>query len=215
MKVIYVFDALCNWCYGFSPVIEELYTEYHRRLPFEVVCGGLMRGDKRGPLSEVGDYIKESHEDISRKTGVVFGEEFLDYLEEGSTVFDSVPPARAIAAFKTLAPNKSLLFAGAIQRAIYEDGINPNNFLPYVDIADDFDVDPREFKSLLQDAQSEEWAEADFRRTIELGATGYPTVYFEFDGEHHLLARGYTDFNVLQARFDHVVNRAGKKERSQ
>lgn len=213
MKVIYVFDALCVWCYGFSPVITELYREYRRQLPFEVISGGMMRNDKSGSLDEVGAYIKDSYAAVEKKTGVQFGVGFLESLEGKSTsFFDSLVPARAISAFKSMNSETALLFAEAVQHAIFEDGIDPSNLLPYVDIADDFDIDAKEFKRRLQSEESKRGAEADFAKTIELGATGYPTVYFEFEGKHHLISRAYTDFHVLQARFDHVVNRAKRSE---
>ncbi|MFW5658939.1 MAG: hypothetical protein ACOCZ8_03040, partial [Bacteroidota bacterium] len=40
MKVIYVYDALCGWCYGFSPNIQQLHDEFGDRVDFEVVSGG-------------------------------------------------------------------------------------------------------------------------------------------------------------------------------
>ena len=27
--ILYVYDIMCGWCYGFSPVINRLYEEYN------------------------------------------------------------------------------------------------------------------------------------------------------------------------------------------
>jgi len=40
VKLIYYFDALCGWCFGFSPVISQLEKEFEDRLNFEVISGG-------------------------------------------------------------------------------------------------------------------------------------------------------------------------------
>ncbi|HLV53110.1 MAG TPA: DsbA family protein [Cryomorphaceae bacterium] len=215
MKVIYVFDTLCIWCYGFSEVIGELHDEYRRRLPFEVVSGGMLRHERKGTLPEVGQYIRDGYPLVQRKTGARFGEDFLEMLEGNApAVFDSDIPARAVAAFKMLHPAQTLAYTTEIQKAIFIDGMDPSNPLPYIDVAAEFDLEAKEFKRLFTGEESIAAAERDFKRTVDLGATGYPTVYFEFDGQPRLIARGYTDFNVLQARFDHVVSRAKAREQS-
>ncbi len=57
-KLIYVYDALCGWCYGFSPVISKIHKEYKDSLEFEVISGGMILGDRIGPIGEVASYIK-------------------------------------------------------------------------------------------------------------------------------------------------------------
>ena len=32
--IVYVYDALCGWCYGFAPVIERLHEKYGDRLTY-------------------------------------------------------------------------------------------------------------------------------------------------------------------------------------
>lgn len=45
-KLVYVYDALCPWCYAFTPVVDELRRHYGDRLDHEVLSGGMVRGDQ-------------------------------------------------------------------------------------------------------------------------------------------------------------------------
>ncbi|HEY1023939.1 MAG TPA: hypothetical protein VGE26_02140 [Sphingobacteriaceae bacterium] len=38
-KLIYVYDAWCGWCYGFTPVISAITKEFSGRLNHEVLSG--------------------------------------------------------------------------------------------------------------------------------------------------------------------------------
>ena len=57
-KILYFYDALCGWCFGFSTVIERLKSEFGHEFDFEIVSGGLSLGKKSGPIGEVSPYIK-------------------------------------------------------------------------------------------------------------------------------------------------------------
>ena len=50
--VLYVFDPLCGWCYGFSPVMVKLNDNYKENVKFVVISGGMVVGDRIGPLGE-------------------------------------------------------------------------------------------------------------------------------------------------------------------
>ena len=45
--LIYFSDPMCSWCYGFSPVIEEIRRAYGRALPVRLVMGGLRPGNEK------------------------------------------------------------------------------------------------------------------------------------------------------------------------
>jgi putative protein-disulfide isomerase len=41
-KIIYCYDAYCGWCYGFSPVIKELWLKHREQFDFETISGGMI-----------------------------------------------------------------------------------------------------------------------------------------------------------------------------
>ncbi|WP_260128811.1 hypothetical protein [Elizabethkingia anophelis] len=41
MKLIYIMDPLCGWCYGNSDNILELFEKYKNDIKFEILPGGM------------------------------------------------------------------------------------------------------------------------------------------------------------------------------
>jgi hypothetical protein len=69
-KIIYIYDALCGWCYGFSPVMQQLQEKYAGKLEFEVLSGGMIMGLRAGPIGEVAAYIEKAYPDVESETCV-------------------------------------------------------------------------------------------------------------------------------------------------
>ncbi len=202
MKIIYVYDALCGWCYGFSPVMEEFAARYGEDVDFEVISGGMIRGSRIGPIGEVAAYIAEAYKDVERGTGIVFGEAFLnDILKDGKAIFTSIPPAIALSVFKTQKPAQSLAFASRLHKAIYFDGIKPDDMEAYGKLAAEFGLDAEKFVAMMADETFLRLAEEDFQRSAGLGVNGFPTVFLTDGKETVILSRGYTNFQNLETRF--------------
>lgn len=75
-SLIYVMDAYCGWCYGFSESIQKFHKK-HPELTINVISGGLFIGDRN----------------ISEVTEGVFGNKYKELLEDGTFVVDSEGPA--------------------------------------------------------------------------------------------------------------------------
>ncbi len=206
MKLIYIYDALCGWCYGFSPVMERFHAEHQEDLEFEVVSGGMITGVRIGPIGEVAGYISWAYKDVERATGVTFGRHFLDHtLKEGSAVFTSIPPAVAMAVIKDMQPDLAVTFAGRLQRMIYFDGTPPLEMEAYGRAAAEYGVDEEEFMTKMRAPEYLRKAQADFETSRKLGVNGFPTVVLEWEGEYVALARGYVSYETLSANYQSVV----------
>lgn len=201
-KIIYVYDALCGWCYGFSQVIDLLYDNYGNQLEFEVVSGGMVTGERIGPVSDMADYISRAYIDVENASGVKFGKAFIETtLYRDDVVFSSVEPAIALSVFKTLQPQNAVKFASAIQKAIYFHGAEPALFATYADLAMDFGISRADFLEKMNDPQSLALAEVDFQRSKSLGVNGFPTIFYEdTNGDLVQLSRGFTSYENIVAR---------------
>ncbi len=202
MKIIYVYDALCGWCYGFSPVMEQFYQDHRSDVSFEVISGGMITGPRIGPIGEVASYIRWAYKEVEQATGITFGKGFLDgVLEEGTTIFTSVPLGVAMSVFKSHRPKEAVSFAGALQKAVYYDGLAPQDTAAYAPLAEAFGLDGKAFVEQMQQPEFKALAEADFQRSQQLGVSGFPTVFAEIEGNYHRLASGYTRSADLESRF--------------
>lgn len=197
--LLYVFDPLCGWCYGFHPVIEQLQEKYQDQFAFQVISGGMVRGERIGPIGEVAGYISEAYKVVEEKTGVTFGEGFLrNVLAPGTTIFDSEPPARALAVLKQHAPDQQVALSSAVQKAIYYDGMEPVKPESYAGIASEFGLDPALLAEQMNTEAAQRAAEAEFDLSNQLGVQGFPTVFLFTQTHRFLLARGYLPFAQME-----------------
>ena len=120
IKVLYFYDALCGWCYGFSLVIKEVKTAYDDKFDFEIISGGLRLGDAVGPIGEVAPYIKAgAYKTVEQTCGVKFGDDFVNGpLQEGTMILNSLQPAIALAIVKKLKPKKAFEFSSILHLSL-------------------------------------------------------------------------------------------------
>jgi putative protein-disulfide isomerase len=206
MRVIYVFDALCGWCYGFSSVMNKIHGEFKSVLPFEVISGGMVLGNQVGPIGEVASYISEAYKIVEEKTGVRFGQDFLEgTMKKRKTIFDSFPPAKALKIFKEFKPEKSVEFASDLQSAIYYHGIAPSDFDYYSQLTEKYGASGKDFKILWNSTDYDVRTREEFLFASQLDVSGYPTVFFESSNKYHKLCSGYTPHLIIRDRLDHLL----------
>jgi len=202
MELIYVYDALCGWCYGFSPVMTNFREKYSDSLNFNVISGGMITGGRIGPIGEVASYISWAYKDVEKSTGVKFGDEFLNQtLKDGSAIFTSIPPSVALSVFKEMKPEQSVEFSAALQRAIYYDGIEPENLNVYGKIAETFGLDSADFIDKMEEPGALRKAEADFEFSSRLGVTGFPSVFIKSNEKYYKIGSGYCSLPDLESNY--------------
>lgn len=211
--IFYVFDALCGWCYGFSPVMLEFKKRHKEDFNFKVLSGGMVTGERVGPLSKVAGYIREAHKDVEEMTGKKFGEEFLQKLmDESQELFSSVPPAMALALFRTQKPEEELEFAARIQNAIYYQGLPPAEWTTYGKCAEDFGLNAEEFSKKMQNEKLLKLVEQEFEVVANWGIKGFPSVLLQKDNQAYLMARGYSNIDELETTLERVLLEIQKRE---
>ncbi|SDB88906.1 putative protein-disulfide isomerase [Williamwhitmania taraxaci] len=202
-KILYIYDAICGWCFGFSPVMARFSDEYANKVDIAVVSGGLKLGDGVGTISEIAAFLKDAYLDVEAKTGVKFGEAFVNGpLEDGSMVLNSLPPAIALSIIKERYPEKALEFAGMLHKMIYVDGVGPENYAAYGQYAATLGYDEAEFYAKMLNPVYFEMAQRDFAYAKSLGVRSYPTLLIEKGGKMEVLASGYISYERLATLVD-------------
>lgn len=201
--ITYIYDALCGWCYGFSPVIRQFHQQYADAFDFTVLSGGMMTGARVKPISASMAYIEQAYKVVEDRTGVRFGEAYLtNILQPGTYVSDSEKPGMAMTLFKAILPESdqsgaAVAFAGTLQQALYRDGVDLNVDAAYGPLVEPFDIDPGEFVAHLSDPAIKEQTWAEFNLVSQYGITGFPTVIATVGDNLYALARGYVPYAQL------------------
>ncbi|NSL88024.1 DsbA family protein [Chitinophaga solisilvae] len=204
MKFIYVFDPLCGWCYGFTPVVLQL-QQLHSTMEFEVLSGGMIAGANKHPWSSMAAYIQREHTNVEEMTGVKFGPSFLEKLLPSAEMMDSEKPSVALTVFKTYQPENALSFAHDMQVALNYDGISLNNDDTYRKLIRKFGLPEDEFISKLHEEHYHQETRQEFDLVHNWGITGFPAAILDTGGQLYLCARGFMPLDRLQQTIDKII----------
>lgn len=205
-RAFYFFDVLCGWCYGFSPVIRQLYERFKDQVEFTAVSGGMVTGDRAGPVAEMAPYLRQAYQRVEEVTGVKFGDGFLEgTLNNKDAIFSSWKPAIALAVFRTYHRKKTIPFAGALQRGVYYDGMLPDEWDSYGPYAQEFGIPAAEFIEKMKQPRYRESAEQDFSITADFGINGFPTLMLSSDEKLYVLSKGYAPLEPLADKIEELL----------
>ncbi|UYZ59135.1 DsbA family protein [Hymenobacter latericus] len=205
-QLLYIFDPLCGWCYGMSPVVKRLAEEYAERVPFTALSGGMVVGEDVEPIGKSWSYISQALEQVERVTGVEFGNAFRELGAEGSYMNNSEPPSRALMAFKQLDPlNREVAFAHDIQHAHFAEGRDLNAPETYEQLARAYSLDAAEFRRWWESDATREATRHEFDMVRQLGVQGFPTLVLVHGHQGYVLTRGYQPYEDLKAGLEQLL----------
>ncbi|MEI4529258.1 DsbA family protein [Priestia megaterium] len=205
ISLVYVWDAYCGWCYGFSKSIRTLH-ENHPELPLTLVSGGLFVGDRSLPIKEY-PHIPKVNKRISQLTGAVYGEAYLELLENGTFVMDSEVAAIGFSALRSLAPERAVYFASAMQHAFYYEGKSLSDLETYREIAIAYNLDPDLVIERMKEKDTIDDAYADFTKVRQLNVNSYPTLLLKKGDEYISLGGGAMTAEKLEARLKEILEK--------
>jgi putative protein-disulfide isomerase len=205
VQVLYVYDPLCGWCFGFGQVIKRLYEEYAADLDFDIISGGMMVGEREGMLDpQMGAYILGTIPRLEEYTGVAFGEVYKQQVASGTLYQSSVKPSVALSVFKTYYPAKGIAFASSMQQAQFVEGKSLEADETYIELFHSYDIKDDTFLVKLNSEEYRYAAYQEFNYAKELGVTGFPAVIAVHKDKYYSVSRGYQSYENLKPVFDRL-----------
>lgn len=204
-KLIYVFDALCSWCYAFHPQLKMVLQEYPD-FDLQMVNGGMFRGQNRRSALDMIDpnQVQEMYRPLREHGQAEISDKYMKELVVGKNYYlDSERPARGICQFRDQRSDtrKQLEFVYLLQRGMYVDGIDPNSDEYFSSVLPKFDIDSDSFLSEVDDFKFQNEAQGDFRLAAEYGVDSYPQLIYQTDADtYYLIAKGFTPSEDIKNR---------------
>ncbi|HWU50132.1 MAG TPA: DsbA family protein [Asticcacaulis sp.] len=203
MRITYLFDPLCGWCYGASPALERLSTLDDVKI--ELAPTGLFAGGRARPMdAQFAAYAWRNDQQIQRLTGQIFSEAYrANVLNRTGSLFDSAPATLAVIAAGVTDPVGQIAALKALQRARYVEGRNNSDIAVVADVLSDAGFPEAAMKIRSPDEhllaayrQGIATARADMAR---FGANGVPALVVGEGAGRHLLRTNalFTDFEQL------------------
>jgi putative protein-disulfide isomerase len=211
VKLLYVYDPLCGWCYGFGPVAEKIGKNFSNAVELEIISGGMVMGDRIAPVGNMAGYILDAIPRLQRTTGVSFGQPYIELLKEGSYVTSSEKPSVALCVYKSFKTERSVEFAYTIQKSFFMEARDLNQDSLYADLAKAFGIDHNTFLLRMKDSTYLKQAHAEFKRAADLGVTGFPTLLQKQTNGYTKLTEGYTDYTSIEKHLNKYLKSEGTK----
>ncbi|KVN53130.1 DsbA family protein [Burkholderia anthina] len=204
MKLIYIGDPMCSWCYGFGKELSAL-TRRVPDLDLEIVVGGVRAG-ATDVLDDVGKRFRLGHwTRVQTLSGLPFNR--AAFMAREGFVYDTEPVCRAVVTARHFLEGHRLLEAfRAFQHAFYADGLDTTDGRVLAEIATSAlrnvgkVITIEEFLRMWSSNDLIAQTRHDFVRARALGATSFPTLLLEKDGQIHDVAIGYATVDVLERR---------------
>ena len=179
IKVVYGYDTLCGWCYGFIPAVR-LLTERYPSLLIKVVAGGLFTGPGARPYATLVEHIRSKEGHLEQVTGYRPSDAFHEMITSSDEVIaDSAIPTHAIIQMESLAPERVLEFAHLLQEAHFGDGKDLNKPEVYDDICKQHALPFLNTQEILQATATDPKVATHFQKAIDIGIRSYPSIILQ------------------------------------
>lgn len=208
--LIYAYDPLCGWCFGFHPIVEKLADRFGEDLNIKVIPGGLAVDENVKPVKEGSPYILSTLPQAEQTMDVEFGENFKLLMEEGSYLYNSEPSCRIQNVVNELKPDYALEFAGKLQKTFFIEGRNLNEWETFENLLADSPVDTNTAETLFTSDEIRDKTREQFEWCKKNGATAFPALLLQIDGETGVMSRGYRPYDILESHLHHLLNNLKK-----
>jgi putative protein-disulfide isomerase len=204
MKLLYVGDPMCSWCYGFGKEMTALMT-LHPGLELEIIVGGVRAG-ATDLLDQAGKEFRLGHwERVEAQSGLPFNRAAL--MARENFVYDTEPVCRAVVTARKLARAADLLAVfRALQQAFYVEGLDTTDgrVLSAV-VATQLQLDVGAVLGMWHHADTIAQTRADFSRARALGVRSFPALLLDKEGEIVEVSGGYAKVEQLNHRLRQIM----------
>jgi len=209
--ILYIFDPICGWCYGFSGTIVDLFNKRKDEFNFEVIAGGMITGSRIAPYSTMKNYIHGAYKRVEDMTGAKFGQAYLhDLLASSDKLMNSEPPSRALVTFRTFLPEQVVLYAHELQKKQYVEGRDFNDTSVYEELATKFGISPEAFMERFNSDEMKHQTQQDFQWSQNAGVKGFPTVVMKTEAGYYLVSNGFRPLDEVERVIDSILTVAAK-----
>ncbi len=202
IKLHYVLDPMCSWCWAFRSSWQALLEELPKQAQVEYIMGGLAAdSDEPMPL-QMQEYLQSVWQSIAAKTGTQFN---FDFWKNNQPRRSTYPACRAVIAAGMQSPAMIPKTIAGIQKAYYLDAQNPSDSDTLLRVAGEIGLDQERFAHDLDSAKVKNELQNHLQTTRQLGVQGFPCVIVQHDQSAHYLVQGYCDKNTLLNRWQAML----------
>ena len=203
LKLTQYTDPMCSWCYGTEPAMKKLEYLMGDDLEVRYVLGLMLPSPEAVlgsgeaaeiRLRQVKNGLDNEFNRVRTVTGMPFDLTHMKNMEVQD--FTTYPMSLAYEAAKLADPGKADSFLSRERQATHADNQNTSDYAVLRKLAGEERIDLEQYDLHMADGSAEAALQADINECRAVGAQGFPTLLFEYEGKKGITS-GYQTYERL------------------
>lgn len=176
MKLYYVHDPMCSWCWAFRPVLLQLIKDLPSEIEFIRLLGGLAPDCDTPMPEDTRNYVIDNWRQIQRQLPQTkFNYDFWTKCQPKRSTY---PACRAVIAARRQGDTFDEIMTHAIQQAYYLQARNPSDQQTLIALAGEIGLDKNQFSIDLSSEQSNDLLSQEIATVRSLQLNSFPGFLF-------------------------------------
>ena len=195
MKLYYVHDPMCSWCWAFRPVLLKLTAGLPTDLTFIRLLGGLAP-DSNDPMPDkTRDYVIDNWRRIQEQVPETsFNYQFWKVCQPRRSTY---PACRAVIAAKKQGSKYDEAMTYAIQKAYYLQARNPSDNETLIELASEIGLHRNQFCQDLLSKEVNEQLMQEIKTARKLKLNSFPSLLLLKNEQSIRIQHNYLDANMM------------------
>ena len=207
MKLYYVHDPMCSWCWAFRPVWEQVLAGLPASVNKHYLLGGLAPDSDRPMPQATREFVQQNWRKIEQ---VVPNTRFnYAFWSECKPRRSTYPACRAVIAATNQDPEYEDRMVLAIQQAYYLQARNPSDDSTLVALAEELGLDVGRFEKELTGTAAQGELMEQIALGQRIGARGFPSLILHNGAGYQTVDYDYNDAEVVLRKIRAAVSRLG------
>lgn len=190
-RLIYVYDPMCSWCWGYKPTLLGLKTQLIELFPtlaIDYKVGGLAPDSDMPMPAEMQQFLAQTWHKIAQQLGTEFNHAFWQECQPRRSTY---PACRACIVAREFALESEMMLA--IQQAYYLQAKNPSDLDTLIEAAESVGIDKTVFVERLSSAEIAQAFMKELDFVHQLPIRGFPSLVLQVNGQNIGLPLDYHD----------------------
>ncbi|MDX8396632.1 MAG: DsbA family protein [Mariprofundaceae bacterium] len=198
MKLYYILDPMCSWCWAFHPVWQQVKNQLPDDIKVHYLLGGLAP-DSHVPMDKTTQQMIRNHwHTIQKKvSGTMFN---FDFWTSNTPKRSTYPACRAVIAAKMQNSAYEDAMILAIQQAYYLQAQNPSDDDVLIHCAESIGLDIKQFQQDLNAAPTQHQLLNDIKQAQAMQIFSFPSLVVENNATFQLIHIDYNNADKILAQ---------------
>ncbi|RZF90521.1 DsbA family protein [Pseudoalteromonas sp. CO302Y] len=200
-KLIYVYDPMCSWCWGYRETWLKLKEALGDKLAIEYKVGGLAPDSDEPMPKDMQQFLQQTWQRIEQQLGTKFNHDFWLKTQPRRSTY---PACRAVLVARQY--NKELEMLYAIQKAYYLNAQNPSDISTLANLAEQIGLAKNTFITEIQSEKINSLLMNEINEVRSLPVQGFPSLVIENKGTYYAVPVNYQDWQSTYQQVMQLVS---------